>query len=85
MTDVGQVLLTLVRYASDRRKPAVLRVHSETILLLRSKGLIELQEDGYWITTLGREVVSWGGPIEKDASYIPEALASEATREVRAQ
>ena len=65
MTDVEQVLLALIRYAGDRNKPAVLRVHPETILLLRSRGLIELQEDGYWITGLGKQVASQGGPIEE--------------------
>ena len=83
MTNAEQVLLTLICYASDRNKPAVLRVHPGTILLLRSGGLIELQEDGYWITPLGRQRASQGGPIEKDASCIPEALAVEASLEIR--
>ncbi len=83
MTDVGNVLLALICYASDQHKPAVLKVHPETVMLLRSRGLIEFQEDGYWITDLGRRVVSQGGPIEKDAHYLREALAVEAAQEVR--
>jgi hypothetical protein len=55
MTDPRQVLLELICYASDMRKPALLKVRPESILELCTQGLIERRENGYWITELGRE------------------------------
>jgi hypothetical protein len=55
MTGKRQVLLDLICYASARGKPAVLNVHPESIMELSMRGLIELREDGYWITEQGRE------------------------------
>ena len=54
MTSARQVLLELIRYASDQGKPALLNLRAERIAELRNRGLIELREDGYWITELGR-------------------------------
>jgi hypothetical protein len=54
MTSASQVLLELICYASDRGKPAVLRVRPESISELCTRGLIEQREDGYWTTELGR-------------------------------
>jgi len=54
MTRPRQVLLELIRYASDRGKPVVLNVRPESIMELCMQGLIEKCEDGYWITEIGR-------------------------------
>jgi hypothetical protein len=74
MTDPGKVLLSLINYASDRGKPAVLKVRPRAVSLLRAGGLIEERDDGYWITELGRDAACSPGTLDEFLPHIEKEL-----------
>jgi hypothetical protein len=74
MTDPGKVLLSLISYASERGKPAVLNVRPKTISLLCAAGLIEEREGGYWITELGRGAAYAPGTLDQFLPHIQTEL-----------
>lgn len=75
MTEPGRVLLALVSYASDRGKPAILKVSPQIVSLLCAGGLIERRADGYWITDLGRSAVHLQGSLAQHLPSIETSLA----------